>query len=146
MPILDEIATLIAGATVAGLPGTAASTASGWLMFKSHLPDSTAIPNKCIGLIEEIGQGVMGRVEMEMPGLSVVIRGEPANSTESTPYATAQAKMTQTRDVLHGYTGSTGTSSVHYAGIWVQNSGFLGFDESWRPLFTIGCRILKATT
>lgn len=141
MAYLDEISTILSGSTVAAEPG--GSTTSGWYMYKSHLPDSSTIPDKGIGLIETAGAGVEERVGLDNLGLELVIRGDPLNSTESDPYATAQAKMTQARDVLSGYTGTTTTK---YVGIWCVNHTFFGYDESWRPIFIANFRVKRAST
>lgn len=141
MAYLDEIATILSGSTVAALPG--GSTASGWYMYKGMLPDSTAVGSKGIALLETAGAGVVERVGYDNLGLQVVVRGDPMNSTEASVYATAQAKMTQARDVLSGYTGTTTTN---YLGIWCQNHAFLGYDDNWRPQFVANFRVMRAST
>lgn len=144
MAFLDEMATLLVGSTVGGLPGS--TTGTGWTIYKSHLPDSSTIPDKAIGLIETGGQGMMARVDVEQPGLQLVVRGDRMNSTTATPYATAQAKFTQARTALHAYSGSTATSGVHYAGIWCQNAAYFGEDENKRPQFVANFRVMRQTT
>ena len=135
---LDEIATLISGSTVAG-------GATGWLLFKGHMPDSTAIGDKALAVIETEGFGTLGRIEAKWHGLQILIRGD-ARIGGTDVYQTAQAKLNQAKGVLHGYTGSSGTSSNHYPGIWCQNAGFLQWDENWRPEFVANFRCLRATT
>ena len=138
------MALLLSGSTVAALPG--GSTTSGWYMYKGMLPDSSALPDKGIGLIETAGAGVMERVQMEQPGLQMVVRGDQLNSTSTDVYATAAAKMNQARDVLAGYAGSSGSIGVHYLGIWCQNQAFFGYDDTWRPIFISNFRVMKATS
>lgn len=148
MAHLDELAVLLAASTVAGPPGSSALTASGYLLIKGMMPDSTAtsVQHKVVALIETAGFQMLERVDMEQPGLQVIVRGDPLNSTSTDVYSNTRAKAAQLRDVLSGYTGSSGTSSVHYTGIWCENLAFFGYDDRWRPEFVSNFRIMKATT
>lgn len=139
--LLDEIATLLTASTVAG-----STTGTGWLLFKGHMPDSTQIGDKAVAIIETPGAGSLGRIDAKWHGIQILVRGVPQNSTTADVYITAQAKLTQARDVLHEYTGSSGTSGNHYVGIWCQNAGFLQWDEGWRPEFVANFNALRATT
>ena len=114
-------------------------------LYKSHLPDSTQVPDRAVALIETLGSGVMGRVELEMPGLQVVVRGAPQN-TVTDAFSSAASQAMAIHDALHEYTGSTDTTT-HYAGIWCQDGPmFSGFDEGWRPYFTANFRVMRSST
>lgn len=116
-----------------------------WLIYKGHLPDSTAINTRAVALLETAGGGVMGRVGLEMPSLQVLVRGVAMNQT-STAYPEAETKMTELVDAMHEYAGSALTTT-HWAGVWCEDGPtFAGFDESWRPQFSATFRVWRATT
>lgn len=116
-----------------------------WAIFKGHLPDSTVLGDRAVAVIETLGDGLLGRVDMEMPGLQVVVRGAPQH-TVTDAFSSAQSKAMQIHDALHEYSGSSDTTT-HYTGIWCQNGPFFsGFDEGWRPYFTAEFRVMRATT
>ena len=117
-----------------------------WLIYKGHMPDSTGIGyGRAIALLETAGNGVMGRIEMEQPGLQVIVRGEPQNQT-STAWPEAEAKMVEIVDAIHEYTGSALTTT-HWVGTWCESGPtFDGFDEGWRPHFSADFRVMRATT
>lgn len=116
-----------------------------WALFKSHLPDSTVLPDRAVAIIETMGEGVMGRVGIELPGLQVVVRGAPQNVVTDA-FSSAATKAMEIHDALHGYAGSSDTTT-HYAGIWCRSGpAFSGFDESWRPYFTADFRVMRSST
>lgn len=118
-----------------------------WLIYKGHLPDSTGIGRgRAVALLETAGEGLMGRVDIEQPGLQVIVRGEPQHQT-STSWPEAEAKMTEIVDAVHGYTGSTLTDGTHWVGVWCESGPtFDGFDDGWRPHFSAEFRIMRQTT
>lgn len=136
MAMLDEISTLLTTSTVAG-------GATGWLLFKGHMPDSTGIGDKAVAIIQTPGQGRMGRLDIEQPRFQVVVRGAPQN-TSTGAYVDAQAKMTQARDALHEYTGSALTSGTHYVGVWCENHYYAGMDENLRHQFASNFRVMRS--
>lgn len=117
-----------------------------WLIYKSHLPDSTGIGRgRAVALLETQGRGTMGRVTLEQPGLQVLVRGEAMNQV-STTYPEAEAKIEEVVDALHGYAG-TSLTTTHWAGVWCEiGPTFEGFDELWRPHFTAEFRVMRQTT
>ena len=117
-----------------------------WLIYKGHLPDSTGIGRgRAVALLETAGAGVMGRIEMERPGLQVIVRGEPQHQT-STAWPETEAKMVEIVDAIHEYTGSALTAT-HWMGAWCDSGPtFDGFDEGWRPHFSADFRVMRATT
>lgn len=136
MAFLDEVATLVESSTVAG-------GATGWLLFKGIMPDSTAIGDKAVALVQSAGLGRMGRVDIDRPRLQVWIRGS-VNHTSTDAYEAAKSKANEVRDALHEYTGSDLTSGTHYLGIWCDNMAFAGWDEGNRPLFAGNFRVQRS--
>lgn len=134
--MLDELATLLESSTVAG-------TGTSWLLFKGHMPDSTAIGDPAVALIQTAGEGRMGSLDIDRPHFQVVVRGSP-NHTSTSAYEDAQAKMSEARDALHEYSGSTLTSGTHYVGVWCLNTYFAGLDEGWRPQFAGNFRAMRS--
>lgn len=125
MAFLDEIADRIASST-------AGST--NWPVFRGHLPDSTVIDDRAVGLVHTRGKAD-ARLALQTDGLSVFVRGRPVNQT-STGYEEAETHAVAVKNVLRGYAGqSADTNDVHYAGIWCDAAPYFeGFDESWRPV------------
>lgn len=116
-----------------------------WLIYKGHMPDSTAINTRAIALLETAGGGVMGRIDMETPRLQVLVRGVPMHQT-STTYPEAESKMTDLVGAIHGYAGSALTTT-HWAGAWCEDGPtFEGYDEGWRPQFSATFRVWRSTT
>ena len=118
-----------------------------WMIYLSHLPDSTGIGRgRAVALLETQGQGTMGRVALEQPGLQVVVRGEAQNQV-STAYPEAEAKIEELVDALHGYAGDSLTDGTHWAGVWCETGPtFEGYDEGWRPYFTARFRVMRQST
>ena len=138
MAFLDDISTLLTSSTVAG-------GATGWPLYLGHLPDSSAIGDKAVALLETAGQEDMGRVDLERPGLQVVVRGAPTNTT-STAYQETQARAKLINGAIHAFTG-TPSSGAYIAGLWNQSGPFFsGFDETWRPYFSANYLVWRQST
>jgi hypothetical protein len=139
---LEEIeAIIVAGTTEAG-DGTS------FPIFLGHMPDSTTagVPDRSVAVLASIGFPDYGRVEIEEPGLQVLVRG--ASITEvSTAYEEAASAAHSIKNALHGYTGKPVAEGKHYVGIWNQSGPFfIGHDESMRPVFSTNLRILRSRT
>lgn len=128
---LQEINTIIeAGTTEAG------STFSDWPIYRSHLPDSTAIGDRAVALLNSAGEPDLGQPDVEKPGLQVITRGLPLKKF-STAYEEAETVAFAVKNALHGFSGESSSGGTHYVGIWNESGPFfLGFDESKRPLFS----------
>lgn len=121
-------------------------TLSPWLIYKGHMPDSTAIISRAVAIIQTPGQGRMGRIDMEQPRLTIIVRGQPQNQASSA-YPEAETKMTEAVTAMHEYTGTARTFGTHWVGTWCESGPtFDGFDEGWRPHFSAEFRIMRATT
>lgn len=136
MALLDELETLLTTSTVAG-------GATGWLLFKGHMPDSTTIGDQALALIQTPGLGRMGRVDVEQPRVQVVVRGAPQN-TSTSAYVDAKEKMNEARDALHEYSGSDLTDGTHYVGVWFETGFYAGMDEGYRHQFVGNLRIMRS--
>lgn len=141
MAYLDEISAIIEANT------TAAGSSSNFPIWRGHLPDSTALGSRAVGLLHTEGLGDEARVERSYPGLQVVTRGRSILDT-STAYEEAFAVAEAVRDALHEYTGNSASSSGHnYIGIWSQNGPFFfGFDEDMRPMFSNNFAVQRSRT
>lgn len=138
MAFLDDVSTILTSSTVAG-------GATGWPVYLGHMPDSSAIGDKAVALIETPGQEDMDRVDVERPGLQVVVRGAPTNTT-STAYQDAQARAKLINAALHTFQG-TPSSGTYIPGVWNQSGPFFGgFDEGWRPFFSANYLVWRQTT
>lgn len=137
MAFLDEIATLVDVSTSVG-------SGTSWPIYKSHLPDSTAIGDRAIALIEITGQGQLPGPDIDRRGLRVLVRGA-AMSSDSTSYSDAESIAISIRDDLVGYAGSSNTDSQHYVGIWaLTGPSFRGWDASWRPTISTDYRCWRS--
>ena len=142
--LLQEISTIIeAGTTQAG------STHATWPIYRSHLPDSTDIGDRAVGLLHAAGFGDRGgagtdRSDIERPGLQVLVRGLPLNQYSS-GYVEAEAVARAVKNALHGFSGLSSAGGTWYLGIWNESGpGFIGWDESGRPLFSINLRVERS--
>lgn len=139
MAFLDELSALLTSSTVAG-------STMGWPVYLGHMPDSTAIGDKAVAVIDQTGLGYVPRVGLERPAFQVIVRGEPVNQT-STAYEDAQARAQVIAKALRDYSGQPSTSGARLAGVW-NDSGpfFAGFDESLRPQFSANYRAQREST
>lgn len=143
--LLQEIASIIdAGTTEAG------STHATWPLWLSHLPDSTGMDDRAVALMENPGLPDLGGSTddqgpaIERPSLQVLVRGLPLNQY-STAYEEAMGVARSVRAALHGFTGLSSAGGQRYVGIWHENGpGFIGFDQSKRPLFSANFRVQRS--
>ena len=126
--------------------GGVAGAHTGWPIYRSHMPDSTAIGDKAVALVNTAGEPEWERVGIEPRGLQVVVRGAAINQT-ATGYEDAMDEAVLVRDELHGFVGEDPTGTTHYLGIWCENGPFFGgFDQSLRPAFPMNFRVLRSRT
>lgn len=129
MAFYDEISAILEASTAAG-PNTS------WPIYLGHMPDSTAIGDRAVAVVELPGPANPGRVELDPREFTVTVRGRPLLSV-STSYQEAELEAKLVRDTLHGYSGSSDSDDRHYVGILtLQRPWFSGFDEAHRPVFT----------
>jgi len=140
MGYLDEVAAVIELGT------SEAGTGSEFPIFRGHMPDSTVLGDKAVALVMTGGAADDARVEIDRPGLQVMVRGASIQQA-STAYEEAEGVMLLVKNALHEFTGQPSSSAFHYVGIW-QRSGptFLGFDQSWRPRFSTNFRVQRSRT
>lgn len=139
---LEEIESIVTAASTDVGDGTS------FPIFLGHLPDSTTagVPDRAIALVLGFGDGDYGRVEIEQPGLQVIVRG-PSITEISTGYEEAYGIAHMVKNALHGYTGAPSTDSKNYVGIWNESGPFfVGFDESMRPNFSNNFRVMRSRT
>jgi hypothetical protein len=139
---LEEIeAIIVAGTTHAG-------AGSDFPIFLGHLPDSTvaSVTDRAVGVIPTVGGPSMARVEIDEPGLQVVVRGASVYET-STAFEEAWGVAVEVRDSLHEFTGEPSSDGKLVVGIWNQSGPFLvGFDHSMRPVFSNNFRVMRSRT
>jgi len=135
MAFLDEVADLI-GSSTAG--------STSWPVFRGHLPDSTVIDDRAIGLVHT-GGGAQPGVTLQTDRLTVLVRGRPMNQTSSA-YEEAEAHAVSLKTAVRGYAGlSSDTNDVYYAGVWCEAAPYFdGLDESYRPVFRMEFRCMRA--
>ena len=137
-PLLSSVSTILqAGATSIG------STA--WPLDLGMMPDSTAVQDRAIVLLHEPGFPDAGRVEIERPGLQILVRGDSILST-SGAYQAAETVSWAAKNALHGYTGQSSSGAAWIVGIWAESAGHIGFDEERRPMFSLNFRIERSRT
>lgn len=139
---LEEVEAIItAGATSAG-------GSSSFPIFLGHIPDSTTsgVTDRLVGVLLAPGSGDYGRVEVEEPGLQVLVRGAPITEV-STSYEETSAVAFDVKNALHGYAGKPVAAGKNFIGVWNQSGPlFLGHDPLMRPLFSINFRVLRSRT
>lgn len=139
MAFLDEIQALLVASTAAG-------GATGWPLYLGHLPDSSAIGDRAVAAIDQTGFRFIDRVNLEQPGLQIIVRGAPINQT-STGYQDAQDRAALVAAALRGYVGQPSTAGARLAGVWNESGPFFtGFDDNWRPTFSANFRAIRETT
>lgn len=138
MALLEEIAARLSAATLASSTGM-----NGWVLMKSWLPDSTALPDKLVAIIETQGLPPHARPEIDMPGFQILVRGT-AVQRGSSGYSEARSQAQSIKNDLHARSGALGTtagSTQYYVGIWAQQDPFLvEYDAQGRPL--IACNFI----
>lgn len=141
MGFVDEIATLIASNT------TEVGSGTDWPVWLGHLPDSTTVGDRAVAILSGVGLPEMGRPDVESPGLQILVRGQPFNES-ATSYPDAETIAYTVKNALHAIaSGPSSSYGHHYVGIWNEGGpGFIGFDESKRPMFSTNMRVLRSAT
>lgn len=116
-------------------------------VYLGHMPDSTvaAFTDKAVALLNTLGGADYGRVEIEEPGLQILVRGASIYQ-QSSGYEEAFSAAHQIKNALHGFSGPT-SSGKNVVGIWNQSGPFfLGFDQEMRPNFSNNFRVMRSRT
>ena len=138
--LLDEIGTRLDDQGIASSSGD-----DGWVLMKSMLPDSSALQNKIVALIETPGEAPDAYTELDKPHFQVLVRGDSI-ATVSSAYSVASAKADEIKRDLHAITPGS-LSGRHYAGIWaLQDPFLLEMDKSDRPVLVINFRAFRSRT
>ena len=138
--LLDEIGTRLDDSGIASSSGD-----DGWVLMKSMLPDSSALQNKIVALIETPGEAPDAYTELDKPHFQVLVRGDSI-ATVSSAYSVARAKIEAIKIDLHAITPGS-LSGRHYAGIWaLQDPFLLEMDKSDRPVLVINFRAFRSRT
>lgn len=137
--LLDEVGARIIAAGYASSTGL-----GGWVLMKSRLPDSTALPDKLVAIIETAGLPSEARTEVDKPGFQLLVRGTSLQRGSS-GYSEARSQAQSIKNDLHargpGALGTTAGSTQYYVGIWAQQDPFLlEYDAQNRPV--IACNFL----
>ena len=140
MPILDEIATRLDDQGIASSSGD-----DGWVLMKSMLPDSSALQDKMVALIEVLGEAPDAYTELDKPHFQVLVRGDPI-TTVSSAYETARAKAEEIKVDLHTL-GPVTLSGRYFPAIWALHDPFLlEYDRSDRPVLSVDFRAFRSRT
>lgn len=109
------------------------------------MPDSAQLQDKVVAIVETPGGPPLATVEVDEPGLQLMVRGASITS-ESTAYEDAQAKANEIYRDLHGL-GAVTLSGRYFPGIWAEQTPFLlQYDESDRPHIACNFRVLRSRT
>ena len=140
MTLLDEIGQRLDDQGIASSSGD-----DGWVLVKSMLPDSSALQDKLVAIIEIPGDEPSAATELDRPHFQIKVRGDPF-TTVSSAYEEARAKAEEIKVDLHAITPGS-LSGRHYAGIWaLQDPFLLKYDMSDRPILAIGFRAFRSRT
>lgn len=121
------------------------SAADGWLLVKSMLPDSSALQDKIVALIETPGEPPDAQNDLDKPHFQVVVRGDPI-ATVSSAYSVAQAKVQQIKRDLHRI-GPAVLRGRYFPAMWAMQDPFLlEMDQSDRPVFVMNVRAFRSRT
>lgn len=138
--LLDEIATRLDDSGIASSSGD-----DGWVLMKSMLPDSSALQNKMVALIEVSGEAPDGYTELDRPRFQVLVRGDPITQVSSA-YEEARAKAEEIKIDLHTLAPVT-LSGRYFPAIWAMQDPFLReYDKSDRPILSIDFRVFRSRT
>lgn len=140
MSLLNEIGTRLDDQGIASSSGD-----DGWVLMKSMLPDSDALQNKIVALIEVGGEPPDAYTEVDKPHLQVLVRGDSIVQVSSS-YEEARAKAEAIKIDLHTL-GPVTLSGRYYPAIWAMQDPFLlGYDKSDRPVLAMNFRIYRSRT
>ena len=140
MALLDEIATRLDDQGIASSSGD-----DGWVLVKSMLPDSSALQDKLVAIIEVPGEAPSAYTELDRPHFQIQVRGDPF-TTVSSAYEEARAKAEEIKIDLHAITPGS-LSGRHFPGIWaLQDPFLLEYDKSDRPIIVTDFRAFRSRT
>ena len=140
MSLLNEIGTRLDDQGIASSSGD-----DGWILMQSMLPDSSALQNKIVALIEVLGGAPDAYTELDRPHFQVKVRGDPI-TTVSSAYEVARAKAEEIKIDLHAITPGS-LSGRHFVGIWALHDPFLlEYDKSDRPVLVTDYRAFRSRT
>lgn len=138
--MLQEIGTELDYKGIASTSG-----ADGWFLMKSMLPDSSALPDKVVALIETPGEPPDARNDLDKPHFQVLVRGDSI-TTVSSAYEEASAKAKEIKRDLHRI-GPATLRGRYYPAMWVLQDPFLlEYDKSDRPTFVMNIRAFRSRT
>lgn len=141
MALLEEIAGKLTAAGLASSSGMA-----GWVLVKSWLPDSTAMPHPVVAVTETGGYPAALSVELDYPTFSVRVRGDVGG------YAAARAEAEAIKLALHGLGGvllptSSAAGARYYVQIQAQQDpALLQIDAQQRPVIVCNFRATRSRT
>ena len=140
MALLDEIGTRLDDQGIASSSGD-----DGWVLMKSMLPDSSALQDKLVALIEVLGEPPDAYTELDKPHFQVLVRGDPITQVSSS-YEEARAKAEEIKIDLHTLAPVT-LSGRYYAALWVLQDPFLlEYDQNDRPVLSVDFRAFRSRT
>ena len=109
------------------------------------LPDSSALQNKIVAIIETAGEAPDASTELDKPHFQVIVRGDPITQVSSA-YEETRAKADQITIDLHAINPGT-LSGRHYPGIWaLQDPFLLEYDQNDRPVLSTEFRAFRSRT
>jgi hypothetical protein len=131
--MLEEIGTILSTQNTASSSG-----AGGWLLALSQMPDSTAIQDRVVAIMQTPGGPSLAEVGMDDAGFQIRVRGT------SDDWTAAEAKATCCYVTLHGLAPGT-YSGTHYVGVWALQPPFLlEYDTQHRPHLVNNYRALRS--
>lgn len=140
MALLDEIGGRLDDQGIASSSGD-----DGWVLMKSMLPDSSALQDKLVALIEVPGEPPDAYTELDRPHFQVLVRGDPIVQVSSA-YEEARAKAEEIKVDLHTLAPVT-LSGRYYAALWaLQDPFLLEYDLSDRPVLQCDYRAFRSRT
>lgn len=138
--LLDEIGDRLDAQGIASSSGD-----DGWVLMKSMLPDSSALQDKMVALIEVPGDAPDGYTELDRPHFQVLVRGDPITQVSSA-YEEARAKAEEIKIDLHTLAPAT-LSGRYFPAMWaLQDPFLLEYDASDRPVLSIDFRAFRSRT
>ena len=138
--LLDEIAQRVDDQSLASSSG-----ADGWLLVKSMLPDSSALQDKIVALIETPGEPPDAQTEVDKPHFQVLVRGASIAQVSSA-YEEAAAKAQEIKRDLHRL-GPVTLSGRYFPAMWAMQDPFLlEVDQRDRPTFVMNVRAFRSRT
>lgn len=146
MVLLAEISGKLAAAGVCSSSG-----ANGWALVRNWLPDSTAVADKMVALIDTGGSTPMLPVEIDKPTWQVLVRGDSMARVAGAA-ETAKAEADAIYGVLHGLGGvllptSSAAGARYYVQVQaLQSPALLRYDEQQRPVYVTNYMAWRSRT